>query len=83
MPLYFIKNQGQLDTRVGYYLHGHDTSVYFTSQGIVYALTGSSMAATASQTGLSKHAQLEKQIQTAAPQRWAVAEDFIGANPAA
>jgi hypothetical protein len=83
MPLYFIKNQGQLDARVDYYLHGHDTSVYFTPQGIVYSLTESSTAATAGQAGRSKSARLEKQLQTAAPQRWAVAVDFIGANPAA
>ncbi len=89
MPLYFIENQGQLDARVGYYLRGHDTSVYFTPQGIIYALTGSSTATTATtatiagQAGRSKTARPEKQLQTAAPQRWAVAVDFVGANPSA
>ena len=39
LPLYFIENQGQLDQRVGYYLHGKDKSVYFTSDGVVFALT--------------------------------------------
>src|SRR5262245_42833504 len=39
LPLYFIENQGQLDERVAYYLPGRMASVYFSSQGLTYALT--------------------------------------------
>src|SRR5262245_52409134 len=39
LPLYFIENQGQLDQQVGYYVKGKDNSVYFTSDGVVFALT--------------------------------------------
>jgi len=89
MPLYFIENQGQLDARVGYYLHGHDTSVYFTPQGVTYALTGPSAAPATGQDALSKAARLDKVMRTSVQegggsstqQRWAVAVDFVGANP--
>ena len=40
LPLYFIENQGQLDARVAYYIQGRDKSVFFTPQGVTYALTG-------------------------------------------
>ncbi|MBN1993912.1 MAG: SBBP repeat-containing protein [Anaerolineae bacterium] len=40
MPLYFIANQGQMDARVAYYVQGNDKTLYFTPQGITFALTG-------------------------------------------
>ncbi len=40
MPLYFIENRGQMDGRVAYYVQGQDKTVYFTVQGITYALSG-------------------------------------------
>lgn len=39
MPLYFIENKGQLDNRVNYYVQGRDKSLYFTPQGITFALS--------------------------------------------
>ena len=42
LPLYFIGNQGQVDERVAYYIHGATTSVYLTRGGIAFALKGSS-----------------------------------------
>src|SRR5205814_6792961 len=38
LPLYFVENHGQLDARVAYYVQGHDTSLYFTSQGLTFTL---------------------------------------------
>ncbi len=40
LPLYFIENQGQLDSRVSYYIQGGDKSIYFTGRGVTFALTG-------------------------------------------
>lgn len=40
MPLYFIENQGQLHKDVGYYIQGYDKTLYFTPQGVTFALTG-------------------------------------------
>ncbi|MGE5341639.1 MAG: SBBP repeat-containing protein [Candidatus Omnitrophota bacterium] len=39
MPLYFIPNQGQLDKRVFYYVQGKDKTIYFTSEGVTFALS--------------------------------------------
>ncbi len=39
MPLYFVQNQGQSDSAVSYYVQGQDKSVYFTPQGLTFALT--------------------------------------------
>lgn len=38
LPLTFIKNQGQVDEQVLYYLKGKEGSIYFTKFGIVYDL---------------------------------------------
>ncbi|MBI4587359.1 MAG: hypothetical protein HY725_00855, partial [Candidatus Rokubacteria bacterium] len=40
LPLYFIENRGQVDTRVAYYVQGRDTTLYFTAQGVTFVLTG-------------------------------------------
>ena len=40
LPLYFIENQGQLDSRVHYYVQGRDKSIYFTPDGVTFALSG-------------------------------------------
>jgi|GEM_PF-2840668 len=37
MPLYFIKNEGQLDASVLYYTEGGDTRIYFKTDGVVFA----------------------------------------------
>jgi hypothetical protein len=39
LPLYFIENAGQADARVRYDLHGRDTAVYFTGDGMVVGLS--------------------------------------------
>ena len=40
LPLYFIENQGQIDNKdVAYYVKGADKTLYFTSEGITFALT--------------------------------------------
>ena len=37
LPLYFIENQGQLDSRVAYYIQGGDKTIYFTGSGVMSA----------------------------------------------
>jgi hypothetical protein len=39
LPLYFLENQGQLDPRVSFYVPGREQTLYFTPQGISFALT--------------------------------------------
>jgi hypothetical protein len=38
MPMYFIPNRGQMDEQVDYYVQGKDKTVYFTDEGITFAL---------------------------------------------
>ncbi|MEW6745574.1 MAG: hypothetical protein AB1486_22720 [Planctomycetota bacterium] len=40
LPLYFIENRGLLDERVAYYVKGRDKTLYFTSEGVTFALVG-------------------------------------------
>ena len=39
MPLYFITNQGQLDSRVAYYVQGSDESPHFTPADFTFGLS--------------------------------------------
>lgn len=45
LPLVFIENRGQVDPAVGYYVQGHDKSLYFTSEGVTFALSEPAAAA--------------------------------------
>jgi hypothetical protein len=88
LPLSFIENRGQLDARVAYYVQGADTTVYFTSDGVTFALTGQGDRPTAPdqpvhQASMRPAAFGTAPAQEAATQRWAVKLDFVGANPAA
>jgi hypothetical protein len=40
LPLYFIENKGQMDEEVAYYVKGADKILFFTSEGITFALSG-------------------------------------------
>jgi hypothetical protein len=45
MPLYFVANQGQMDGRVAYYVQGSDKTLYFTPEGVTFALASPPSAA--------------------------------------
>jgi uncharacterized repeat protein (TIGR01451 family) len=38
LPVYFIENQGQLDRRAAYYVHGSDKVIYFSPGGLTLVL---------------------------------------------
>jgi hypothetical protein len=40
LPLHFIENRGRLDSSVAFYVQGRDKTLYFTSEGVTYALAG-------------------------------------------
>jgi len=73
LPLYFARNQGQLDPCVAYSIQGRDKTLYFTSDGITFALTepweGPGCA-------IDLPAPSDR-----APQRWIVKLAFLGATP--
>ncbi len=78
LPLYFIENRGQLDRRVAYYVQGRDNSVYFTRDGITFALTQRKPVDRAS-SRLEKAGLADSLAEPI--ERWAVKLDFVGANP--
>ena len=87
MPLHFIENRGQADERVAFYVQGSDTSVYFTSQGITFALSDTAAAGADSkqqQNPRFENASFEAAGASEAEtvrRRWALKLDFVGANP--
>ncbi len=98
LPLYFIKNKGQVDPQVAYYLQGQNAAVYFTPKGITFTLTGPETSKTELKpvkenvakaepvsllpSHLAKGAKGEPEPMVDR-KRWAVNLDFIGANPKA
>ncbi|MDE2485154.1 MAG: hypothetical protein KGL32_07935 [candidate division NC10 bacterium] len=78
--LVFVKNYGELDSRIGYYVHGQETTLYFTPQGLTVALTGSRPS-----PGIVRKAAWGRELiaksEAAASARWVVTLDFVGANP--
>src|SRR3982751_2323740 len=38
-PLLFVENRGRGDSQAAYYVQGRDTTIYFTPQGITFALS--------------------------------------------
>src|SRR6266536_2308853 len=82
MPLYFIENRGQLDSRVAYYVQGRDATLYFTAEGMTLVQTEHRQERNDSKGRLEK-ASLRRGIpQTPDPvSRWVVKLDFVGANP--
>jgi hypothetical protein len=86
MPLYFIRNKGQVDSRVSYYIQGKDKTIYFTSQGLTYVLSGrgegghgdGGPAAIEEPRSLTPHEREERSPK--ARSRWVVKLDFVGAH---
>ena len=87
LPLYFVENQGQADQRVAYYGSIGRANVYFTAQSVTYTMPGPGPASQPwSGQGDLADSDLHQPPPEAAevtPQRWAVAMDLVGANPAA
>jgi hypothetical protein len=80
MPLYFIENRGQLDSRVAFYIQGRDTAIYFTAEGMTLALTEQKRG----ERGNGRLERLSLGQDRRTPQAWSrrvVKLDFVGANP--
>jgi hypothetical protein len=82
MPLYFIENRGQLDSRVAYYVQGRDTTLYFTADGMTLSRTDQREGENGAKARLEKASLGRDGIQRPDPvSRWVVKLDFVGANP--
>src|SRR6266508_1522081 len=79
MPLYFIENRGQLDSRVAFYVQGKDTTLYFTAEGMTLALTEQERG---EEKGRLERGALgrDRRVPQARSRR-VVKLDFVGANP--
>ena len=83
MPLYFIANQGQLDSRVAYYVQGRDKTLYFTPAGVTFALTDLTPAPEPTLTKAGRSADpssLHPEERGEPRDRWIVKLDFVDAN---
>lgn len=81
MPLYFIENRGQLDSRVAYFVQARDTAVYFTLEGVTFSLADRKPPGKGSESGFSQASLPRTNRESEAPgRRWVVKLDFIGAN---
>lgn len=78
LPLSFVENRGQEDPRVAFSMPGRDTTLYFTRDGVTFALT-SSRTRRSSEPFVRVAAS---RAESTARERWSVKLDFVGANPA-
>lgn len=83
LPLYFVENHGQMDARVAYYVQGYDKTLYFTSEGLSFALANPSKSQTTAKTTKQSTAPRPKgeRKEPAATERYTLKLDFVGANP--
>ncbi len=86
IPLQFVENRGQLDSRVAFYAQGRDTTVYFTPRGVTFGLTGAASGhggrGVSDALTLFGPAGLSKSSPTwESPQQWTLKLDFVNANP--
>jgi hypothetical protein len=85
LPLYFVANQGQTDQAVSFYIQGRDKTIYFSPQGITYALESSPNAnlpaLSIGEEGSLNLPAVGESHDPQPPQRWAVKLDFVNANP--
>jgi hypothetical protein len=89
MPLLFIANQGQVDERIAFYVQGHDKTLYFTPEGVTFALTApipqsSSTRGEGEMRDSPLRSEPVPQVEGEGPgervERWIVKLDFVGAN---
>ena len=84
LPLYFVANQGQTDPRVNFYVPGKDNTIYFSPDGLTFALTSPSAAMPELRGPIAGGKMPDLGVQNPVPQagqRWSVKLDFVGANP--
>jgi uncharacterized repeat protein (TIGR01451 family) len=74
IPIYFIPNEGQVEGPAKFYIQGKDKTVYFTPEGVTYALSYGA------KPSFDKNPIPRQVPDTNESRRWAVKMDFIGAR---
>jgi len=78
MPLYFIPNEGQVDSQVDFYVKGKDKIIYFTPKGVTFVLAELNSSNAEAEGRYKVKGSLSRVKQ--ASRRWVVNLDFIGAR---
>jgi hypothetical protein len=84
LPLYFVENRGQEDPRIAFFVPGRETTLYLTSQGLTFVLSGSAPPlkdARVQKVSFSPGRGAAKGEEIRSMGRWVVKLDFVGANP--
>jgi beta-propeller repeat-containing protein len=84
LPLYFVANQGQVDDKqVGFYVKGADKTLYFTPDGITFALKGAAAKNDQADARVAgdRRVESDESEEGGEPSRWSIKLDFLGANP--
>jgi hypothetical protein len=77
LPLYFVENQGQADSRVGYYVQGRTASVQFARDAIYYSLHQTP----ARRPGMFELRQAGFSPEQTAVPGWTVKLELLNASP--
>jgi hypothetical protein len=80
LPLLFVENQGQWDEQVAYAVQGSDKTLYFTPDGITFALTAPVEDEEVEESP-RPHPVSRLHTKPTRTQRYTVKLDFLGANP--
>lgn len=82
LPVLFVANQGQLDPQVAYTVQGSDKTLYFTLDGVTFALDAPAAHSTANDPSAPRAPLRSPPVPNSTSlQRWVVKLDFVGANP--
>ena len=82
LPLLFVENQGQWDDQVAYAVQGSEKTLYFTTEGVTFALTSQDGIRSEPEPPCFDRTELgQNSGQQDDVRRWVVKLDFIGANP--
>ncbi len=82
LPLLFIPNQGQFDSRVVYAVQGRDKSIFFTEQGLTFVLNERAAVPSREEPDRLRRVGPPEPVAHTPQKRWALKVDFVDANPA-
>jgi len=84
LPLHFIENGGQSDSRIAYSVRSPEATAYFTQSGVTFALSERRATRAAGTPGLPGRVRPAAFISSRddTRQNWILKLDFVNANPA-
>lgn len=77
IPLYFVENAGQIDSRVAYYLVSPEATAYFTPGGVTFSL---SEPRTRRSPGVSRRMRTVALASAEERRHWTLKLDFVGGD---